>query len=115
MDAGMVRTTTVVGGVDTHSATHCAAVVDSNGALLGTAEFLATPAGYRQLLAWLRSYGDVAKVGVEGTGSYEARYARVLRDAGVAVVEVPHPVRRVRALRGKSNPNEAKAAARAAL
>ena len=111
----MDRTRTVVGGVDTHAATHCAAVVDANGALLGTAEFTATPVGYRQLLAWLRSHGQIVKVGVEGTGSYGAGLARVLAGGGVVVVEVPRPDRRVRAMRGKSDPIDAEAAARAAL
>ncbi len=44
----------VVGGVDTHSATHHPAIVDEQGRLLGDAEFPATPNGYAQLLS-LRS------------------------------------------------------------
>lgn len=44
----------VTGGVDTHLDVHVAAALDPLGALLGTAQFHASAAGYRQLLAWLR-------------------------------------------------------------
>ena len=56
----------VVGGVDTHKDTHVTAAVDTTGRLLGTASFAANAAGYRNLLAWLRSHGRVGCVGVEG-------------------------------------------------
>lgn len=53
-----VQTSHVTGGVDTHSDTHVAAALDSITArLLGTKSFPATPAGYRELLAWLRGFG----------------------------------------------------------
>ena len=59
--------TAVTGGVDTHSEVHVAAALDPVGGLLGTQEFPA--AGYASLLGWLGKFGDVALVGVEGTGS----------------------------------------------
>ena len=62
----------VVGGVDTHSEVHHAAVLDALGRELGDREFPATSAGYRALLGWLRSFGELARVGVEGTSSYGA-------------------------------------------
>ena len=62
----------VIAGVDTHTATHHAAVIDLQGRLLGSQQFPADPAGYTALLAWVRSLGDPQKVGVEGTGSYGA-------------------------------------------
>lgn len=66
----MATTTCLVtGGVDTHSNTHYAAAVDHVGRLLGTSEFRADEAGYRQLLAWLHSFGQLTTVGVEGTGA----------------------------------------------
>lgn len=70
--------TAVTGGVDTHSEVHVAAALDSLGALLGTREFPATAAGYADLLVWLGKFGDVALVGVEGTGSYGAGLTRYL-------------------------------------
>jgi transposase len=45
----------VIGGVDTHGRTHQAAVIDSAGRILGTAEFEASLRGYRQLLGWWRA------------------------------------------------------------
>ena len=62
----------VYGGVDTHRDVHVAAAVNTAGQVLGSAPFGADPAGYAQLSGWLRSQGSVARVGVEGTGSYGA-------------------------------------------
>jgi transposase len=105
----------ITGGVDTHLESHVAAALDPNGGVLGVESFPTTAAGHRQLWAWLSGFGDVAKVGVEGTGSYGARLARFLAHEGVAVIEVgrPNPAERRRA--GKSDPLDAVEAARAAL
>ena len=105
----------LVGGVDTHQDTHTAAAVDTAGRLLGHRQFPATAAGYRQLLAWLRGFGAVLVVGVEGTGVYGAGLARYLRDQDVVMVEVDRPDRKARRFTGKSDPLDAQAAARAAL
>src|SRR5690348_6031668 len=105
----------VTGGVDTHRDTHTAAVVDSAGRLLGNAQFSATAMGYADLLAWLRSFGKIVIVGVEGTGAYGAGLARFLHQHGVTTVEVDRPNRKRRHRRGKSDPIDAEAAARAAL
>ena len=105
----------VVGGVDTHKDIHVAAAVDDVGRILGTAEFPTTTRGHRALLAWLGRFGVVVRVGVEGTGAYGAGLARYLAKAGVNVVEVDRPNRQTRRRRGKSDPVDAEAAARAAL
>lgn len=105
----------ITGGVDTHGLTHHAAVVDSVGRHLADREFPATTGGYRDLLEWMRSYGAVAAVGVEGTGAYGAELARVLTAAGVTVVDVDRPDRKTRRMRGKSDPIDAYAAAAAVL
>jgi transposase len=97
------RTRVVIGGVDTHGRTHHAAVIDQQGRLLGDREFAADSSGYRQLLGWLSRHGQVDSVGVEGTGSYGAGLTRFLLDAGVKVVEVDRPDRRIRRQRGKSD------------
>ena len=104
----------VTGGVDTHKDTHTAAVVDAHGRVLGHREFLTSTAGYRALLGWLRSHGELVKVGIEGTGAYGAGLARYLQAAGVALVEVDRPDRTARRHHGKSDPVDAQAAARAA-
>ncbi len=105
----------VFGGVDTHKEVHVAAAVDAGARLLGTAEFATDASGYEQLLGWLRSYGSVARVGVEGTGSYGAGLARYLGAADVEAVEVNRPNRQMRRRRGKTDTVDAEAAARAAL
>lgn len=105
----------VIGGIDTHKDFHVAAVVDRVGRVLDTKDFPATPAGYRTLLRWMLTRGDVARIGVEGTGAYGAGIARFLTSAGIEVVEVDRPNRQFRRRRGKSDPVDAEAAARAAL
>ncbi|MBV9173391.1 MAG: IS110 family transposase [Chloroflexi bacterium] len=104
----------VIGGIDTHKEIHVAAVLDTNGAILGTEQFATTRQGYRRVLAWMRSFGDVRCVGIEGTGSYGAGITRHLSAAGVQVLEVDRPDRSDRRLRGKSDTLDAEAAARAA-
>ena len=81
-------TRVITGGVDTHADMHVAAALDPLGGLLGVREFPATAAGYGDLLSWLTGFGDLALVGVEGTGSYGAGLARYLAAARVRVVEV---------------------------
>jgi transposase len=105
----------VIGGVDTHVDVHVAAVVSHVGGVLGVESFATTRSGYRQLVSWLRSHGELTLVGVEGTGSYGVGLSRYLARAGVAVVEVDRPNRQIRHRQGKSDPVDAVAAARAAL
>lgn len=103
-------------GVDTHSDVHVAAAFTSElGRPLGHLEIATTPAGYRRLLAWARLLGDQPRFGVEGTGSYGAGLARFLRQEGCEVIEVSRPNRQMRRARGKSDPVDAEAAARAVL
>ena len=51
----------VVGGVDTHKDLHVAALVDERDRVLATASFATTRQGYRQMLAWMRSFGAVQR------------------------------------------------------
>jgi transposase len=105
----------VVAGVDAHTDEHHVAVVDAQGRLLGTAAFATTAAGYRQLIEWVRSFGEIDRVGVESTGAYAAGLARQLVAAGISVVEVNQPHPHARARLGKSDPIDAELAARAVL
>jgi transposase len=105
----------VTGGIDTHGEVHVAAALDEVGGLLGTKSFDATPDGYSALLSWLAGFGEVGKVGVEGTGSYGAGLARFLARAGVEVIEVDRHNRQNRRRQGKSDPIDAVEAARAVL
>jgi transposase len=123
-DEGMAMTTMthpperaarVFGGVDTHKDVHVAAALDELGRLLGTGSFATTTDGYRQLWRWLRSWGEVVTVGVEGTGSWGAGLTRHLTAAGVDVREVMRPNRQHRRRYGKSDQADAIGAARAVL
>jgi transposase len=105
----------VIGGVDCHADTHEAVVLTEQGRLLATARFDTTTAGYQALLEWLRHYGRISAVGVEGSGSHGAALTRHLRSRGIKVVEVNRPHPHTRARRGKNDAIDAEAAARKVL
>jgi transposase len=100
-------------GVDTHLDVHVVHAKDALGRRLATVSAPTTPAGYRDLLAWARGLGEVDAWGVEGTGCYGAALARFLVAHGQVVLEVNRPDRQARRRRGKSDPLDAEAAARA--
>lgn len=60
----------IVGGVDTHKDLHVAAVVDAKDRYIASNTFATTRQGYRLMLEWMRSFGEVQRVGVEATGTY---------------------------------------------
>jgi transposase len=105
----------VIVGVDTHGEVHVACAIDQLGRRLAIADFATTPAGYRAVLEWARKLGEVAVFGVEGCGCYGAGLARFLDAQGQLVLEVNRPDRSARRRRGKSDPVDAEAAARAVL
>jgi transposase len=105
----------VTGGVDTHLDTHVAAVLDGTGGVLGVESFPTTRAGFTELHDWMIRFGDIERVGVEGTGAYGAGLARFLRGWGLEVIEVDRPNRQTRRQAGKSDPADAVEAARAVL
>ncbi|MHB0866809.1 MAG: IS110 family RNA-guided transposase [Thermoleophilia bacterium] len=104
----------IIGGVDTHQDLHTAAVVTPYGTPLGTGSFPTTRAGYRKLLAWMRSHGKLLRVGVESTGTYGAGLVRLLAREGVPVLEVTAPDLATRRGKGKDDTIDAVAAAQAA-
>ncbi|WP_028212723.1 IS110 family transposase [Paraburkholderia mimosarum] len=105
----------VILGVDTHLDAHVGAVISETGKLLGTLSVPADTAGYLKLLTWANSLGRLLRAGVEGTGTYGAGLAPVLRDHEIEVLEVNRPDRAARRSRGKSDPTDAENAARAVL
>ena len=105
----------VVGGVDTHKDLHVAAVVDEQDRVLGTRCFATTRQGYRQMLAWMRSFGEVQRIGIESTGSYGAGLLRFVQQAGIEVLEVTAPDQHDRRRRGKNDDLDAQNAAHAAF
>jgi transposase len=114
MAVTIVETRAITGGVDTHADAHVAAALDPVGGLLGVREFPASAAGYAGLVGWLRGFGTVCLIGIEGTGSYGAGLARHAAAAGIRVVEVDRPDRQDRRRQGKSDSLDAVSAARAA-
>lgn len=105
----------VIGGVDTHKDIHVAAVVDGVGRILGVESFPNDTRGFRRLHRWMARHGEIDRVGIEGTGSYGAGLARHFARSGVEVLEVCRHDRQRRRMKGKSDPVDAEAAARAAL
>jgi transposase len=106
----------VVIGVDTHSQTHTAAVVEArNGAVLARATVPADPDGYDELVALAEQHPRPRAWAMEGTGGYGAGLARHLADADELIVELDRPKRPVRRAGAKSDPIDAERAARDAL
>lgn len=114
MSSQLDNNSAVVGGVDTHKELHVAAVVDHHDCLLGSASFPTTRHGYKTMLAWMRSFGTLSRVGVECTGTYGAGLLRYLQQADITVLEVTAPDKTVRRKRGKDDTIDAENAAHAA-
>ena len=105
----------IVGGVDTHKDLHVAAIVDEQDRIIGTQSFATTRQGYRQMLAWMRSFGVLQRIGIESTGSYGAGLLRFMQQAKVTVLEVTTPDKQDRRRRGKNDDLDAQNAAHAAF
>lgn len=106
-------------GVDVHKDTHTAVLVDELGREHASRTVRATDAGHRALVAWARGQGDELRWAVEDCRHVSARLERALLGAGQQVVRVPPKLmagaRHSARTRGKSDPIDALAIARAAL
>lgn len=106
-------------GVDCHARTHTYAIIEaSTRRQVACEQFPTTSTGISRALAWVgrRTDGDMASLwAVEGIGSYGARLARSLADAGYAVTEAPRMNARGRKGIGKSDPMDAAAIGNAVL
>jgi transposase len=114
---GVGRAAWVV-GVDTHTDTHTAALLDPLGAVHAQIQIEASPDGYVQLLAWAGQHlpaGTRMVWAVEGTRSHGHGLTRHLQAAGQSVIEAPKPVAARRRRGGKSDPVDAIHAGQAAL
>ena len=111
----------VMVGIDVHKDTHCAVAADGAGRQLGKAmTFRTTDAGCLQLLRWAqRAHGVEVVFAVEDCRHLTGRLERTLLAAGVRVLRVPPKLmagaRSSARTRGKSDPIDALAIARAAL
>lgn len=111
----MTESVLIVAGADTHADTIHVAAITVTGAQAGDGEFPTTRAGYAAAIRFLTSFGQIERIGVEGTASYGAGFTRALTAAGIEVVEVTRAVKSTRRLKGKSDPLDAYSAARTAL
>lgn len=107
-------------GIDVHKNTHCAVAVDEGGRQLGQPVTVrATDAGHRQLLRWARREFTDVVFAVEDCRHVSGRLERALLDAAATVVRVPPKLmaltRCSARTRGKSDPIDALAIARAAV
>ncbi len=110
----------VVVGADVHKRTHTFVAVDQAARELGHKTFAATTAGHRSAVRWARErFGADVVWAVEDCRHLSARLERDLLTAGQSVVRVPPKMmaeqRRIARTRGKSDPIDAAAVARAAL
>lgn len=110
----------IVIGTDTHKRTHtCAAVFAGSGQLAGELTAPAREAGFRELLDWGRGLDDGRVWAIEDCRHVSGALERFLVASGERVIRVPpKPMgasRRGERTRGKSDPIDALAIARAAL
>jgi transposase len=104
-------------GVDTHTDTHTACLVEATGREIATVTVEASPDGYGELIAWAvqQTPGPRLIWAVEGCRSHGTGLLRALLAAGQPVVEAGRPQRVGRRPGGKSDPADARLAARTAL
>lgn len=110
----------VVVGVDVHKRRHTFVAVNAVGRKLGEKTVKATTAGHTVAIMWAREqFGTELIWGIEDCRNMSARLERDLLSAGQQVVRVPtklmHAVRKSARTRGKSDPIDAEAVARAVL
>jgi transposase len=112
--------TMVVVGADVHKRKHTFVAVDEVGRKLGEKTVNATTAGHIAAIMWARElFGTDLIWGIEDCRNLSARLERDLFNADQKVVRVPtklmHAVRKSARTRGKSDPIDAEAVARAVL
>ena len=106
----------IVIGVDTHAATHSAAVLDARtGGVLGEITIETSPDGYGRLVALANEHSGLRAWAIEGTGSYGAGLTRHLATTDELVIELDRPERSKRRNGAKSDRLDAIRAAREAL
>lgn len=110
----------VVIGSDVHKSTHTFVAVDEVGARLGVKTVKATSVGHGEAIMWAREqFGTDLTWGIEDCRNMSGRLERDLLAAGQTVVRVPTKLmdreRKATHTRGKSDPIDALAVARAVL
>ncbi len=75
-------------GIDPHKRTLTATVADARGGIVATAHFRVSGEGHRELEAWARQFGQIARWGVEGSASWGRHTAMFLTGRGQDVRDV---------------------------
>jgi transposase len=75
-------------GVDPHKRTLTATVADARGGILASAHFRVSGEGHRELEAWARQFGQIARWGIEGSASWGRHTAVFLCARGHDVRDV---------------------------
>jgi transposase len=75
-------------GVDPHKRTLTATVADARGGILASAHFRVSGGGHRELEAWARQFGQIARWGIEGSASWGRHTAVFLIGRGHDVRDV---------------------------
>lgn len=108
----------VVLGCDAHKKNHTIVAADEAGAEVGSITVAATPVGHLQAVQWAAGFGQ-RRWAMEDCRALSRRFEADLLGAGEHVVRVPPKMmartRRSARTRGKSDPIDALAVARAAL
>ncbi len=105
-------------GTDAHKRNHTVVAVDAAGAEIGSVTVAATPQGHLRLVKWVAQY-EQRRWAIEDCRTLSRRLESDLLAAGEQVTRVPPKMmagtRRSARTRGKSDPIDALAVARAAL
>lgn len=75
-------------GIDPHKRTLTATVVDARGGSLASAHFRVSGDAHRELEAWARQFGQIARWGIEGSASWGRHTAMFLIGRGYDVRDV---------------------------
>ena len=75
-------------GIDPHKRTLTATVVDPRGGVLASEHFRVSGEGHRELEAWARQFGQIARWGIEGSASWGRHTAVFLVGGGHDVRDV---------------------------
>ena len=110
----------IVIGIDPHKRSHTAVAVEAaTGELRAQLTIAATPEGASELVAWARTLEEAPLYALEDCRHVSANLERFLLARGERLVRVPPKLmagaRRGGRVRGKSDPVDALAVARAAL
>jgi hypothetical protein len=105
-------------GIDPHKRTLTATVVDARGGILATEHFRVSGDGHRALESWARSFGPIARFGIEGASGWGRHTTVFLTGRGHDVRDVC-PTRTARSdrarQRGKSDTLDSERIARETL